>query len=167
MHAPSVVIDVFAVLLPGAIVAFLAKILLQALGHVPGSPAVSIVTKALVGDAGWVAFFVASYMLGHLIFSLSSRLDALYDGIRGQEQPTALLELVTRFCTKQEMSIEAALKGSEGERREIRTAVRGWPTIVRLLAYGGMSSSDRKGLGPTPSNSDPNPQPPKKGPIGA
>jgi len=71
------VIDVFAVLLPGALLAFVTKDM--ALAYVFGTilPPVRGVAQ------GWIAFIFASYLLGHFIFLVGSFLDrTVYDPYR-------------------------------------------------------------------------------------
>jgi hypothetical protein len=75
------VIDVFAVLLPGAILAFLG--LDFARDHVFGHVLPEIRGEA----AGWVAFGLASYLLGHFVFLAGSRVDRLYDRWRKRYHP--------------------------------------------------------------------------------
>jgi hypothetical protein len=55
------VVELFAVVIPGAIAAF-------AVAPVCGSIGLS-------GTRGWVAFFIAAYTLGHIAFYLSGRFD--------------------------------------------------------------------------------------------
>lgn len=63
------IIDFFAILLPGALLAFATKDL--ALTHIFGP-----VLPAIQGEAqGWAAFIFASYLLGHFMFLVGSYLD--------------------------------------------------------------------------------------------
>lgn len=65
------IIDFFAILLPGALLAFAAKDL--ALTHVFGP-----ILPVIKGEAqGWATFIFASYLLGHFTFLISSFLDEL------------------------------------------------------------------------------------------
>jgi hypothetical protein len=69
------VMDLFAILLPGAVLGFFF---------------VDLVEQPLLGDhpshvTEWVAFVVASYVLGHFLSLLGSYvLDALYDKLKGR-----------------------------------------------------------------------------------
>ncbi len=69
-------VDFFSVWLPGAILAYLLTISPPFGGYFrpPGSDG--------LGAEGWAVFLVASYLLGHFIFLLGSRLDVLYDHLR-------------------------------------------------------------------------------------
>ena len=70
------VIDFFAILLPGALLTYLLRIRLERL------PEVDLRIERLEGAKGWVAFLVASYFLGHLMFLIGSALDEVYDWLR-------------------------------------------------------------------------------------
>jgi hypothetical protein len=71
------VIDVFAILLPGSLLAFTVKDI--ATHHIFGP-----ILPVIQGEAqGWVAFIFATYLLGHFIFLIGSYLDkTLYDPYR-------------------------------------------------------------------------------------
>jgi ADP-ribose pyrophosphatase YjhB (NUDIX family) len=72
------VIDLFSVLLPGALLTFLMQ---SALGPLVFGDASY---QALTGVAGWLAFLFASYLLGQLVFMLGAWFfdDFVYDRIR-------------------------------------------------------------------------------------
>jgi hypothetical protein len=73
------VIDFFAILLPGAMLAFVFKDL--ALNHVFGTFLPSITGEA----QGWAAFLISSYLLGHFLHFAGSYLDtSLYDRYRAK-----------------------------------------------------------------------------------
>jgi hypothetical protein len=76
------VVDFFAVLLPGAVAAFFS--IGAALGYVRAHHEVfGPVPDNIWADArGWVAFALASYMLGQIIYLLGSFLDWVYDLVR-------------------------------------------------------------------------------------
>jgi 8-oxo-dGTP pyrophosphatase MutT (NUDIX family) len=74
------VLDFFSILLPGALLTFVLRIQIEGL-----SWAGPIIQK-LEGAKGWVAFLVASYLLGHLAFLLGSWLDEPYDWLRSRTQ---------------------------------------------------------------------------------
>jgi ADP-ribose pyrophosphatase YjhB (NUDIX family) len=68
-------IDFFSVLMPGAILTYLMKSFL-------GSRFLGNEYGGISGTEGWVVFLFSSYLLGHFIFLVGSRLDKLYDAIR-------------------------------------------------------------------------------------
>ena len=73
------VIDVFAVLLPGALVAAVALPALPEWFY--GSE--GIVRPPQAGAATWIAFLFAAYLAGHLLFLIGALLDSsLYDPLR-------------------------------------------------------------------------------------
>ena len=66
------IIDLFSILLPGAVIAYLAK--------QSGIVATMIPVEIGPGAEGWLAFFFASYMIGHLVFLAGAKLgDWVYD----------------------------------------------------------------------------------------
>jgi 8-oxo-dGTP pyrophosphatase MutT (NUDIX family) len=67
------VVDLFAILMPGALLAYIAK---------AGTPITFGGLTALGGTEGWAVFLFASYLLGHMIFLIGSWLDFAYDGLR-------------------------------------------------------------------------------------
>ncbi len=72
------VVDLFAIILPGAILtAFLAGAtpILDDLAAVDTLP-------ELTGTIGWVAFFFAAYTIGHFVFMVASQLDVIYEVYR-------------------------------------------------------------------------------------
>ena len=71
-------IDFFSILMPGALLAFVLRI------RIERWPELDQRLRTLDGPKGWVAFLVASYMLGHLVFLLGSWLDEAYDWLRGR-----------------------------------------------------------------------------------
>lgn len=75
------ILDFFAILLPGAVA---TAILAPRLGPVVLGPLVVVPTSEA---AGWVAFLICSYFLGHLIFLLGSYIDRAYDIIRKRLHP--------------------------------------------------------------------------------
>jgi len=75
------VIDLFAILLPGAIA---TAILAPRVGHLVLGPLVAVPTT----EAGnWAAFLTCAYFLGHLIFLAGSYLDRFYDLLRRRLNP--------------------------------------------------------------------------------
>ena len=70
------IIDLFSMLLPGAVIAYLAK--------QSGIVATMIPLEIGPGAEGWLAFFFASYLIGHLVFLAGAKLDDwLYDPLAG------------------------------------------------------------------------------------
>lgn len=82
--------DFFSILLPGALLTFLLKDEVRKTGWV--SEGLSHVNDA----KGWVAFLVASYLLGHFAFLIGSWLDELYDWLRRRTLNTQIKRLVLR-----------------------------------------------------------------------
>lgn len=75
------VLDVFAILLPGAIA---AAILTPRFGHLILGPLIA----APQSEAGiWATFLTCAYFLGHLIFLAGSYIDRLYDAVRRRLNP--------------------------------------------------------------------------------
>jgi 8-oxo-dGTP pyrophosphatase MutT (NUDIX family) len=71
------VIDLFSVVLPGAIATYLAK-------DEIGPAVLGADYRRLEGTEAWLAFFIAAYLIGHFIFFIGSRVvdDLLYGPIR-------------------------------------------------------------------------------------
>src|SRR3954468_18238255 len=75
------VLDVFAILLPGAIA---TAILAPRIGPLVFGPLIA----APSGEPGkWAAFLICSYFLGHLIFLLGSYVDRAYNTLRSRLNP--------------------------------------------------------------------------------
>lgn len=70
-------LDFFSVLLPGALLTYLLK-------NYMGPKLLDHSYSELVGAERWIAFLFCSYLLGHFIFLLGSRVldDHVYDRIR-------------------------------------------------------------------------------------
>ena len=68
--------DFFSILLPGAL---LSGVLLYEMST-PNHLGCKLPEVIVAG--GWVAFFLASYLFGHLLFLLGSWLDTFYDWVR-------------------------------------------------------------------------------------
>lgn len=83
-------IDFFSILLPGALLTFLLR------GEAERSMWVAERLPQLSGAKGWVAFLVASYLLGHFAFLLGSWLDELYDWLRRRTLNFQIRELARR-----------------------------------------------------------------------
>src|SRR5690349_12287163 len=81
------VLDFFAILLPGGVATWIMS------RYIPPD----VLRSALLfgeSDAGspdgirlGAAFLLASYVLGHLVFMIGSKLDAPYDSWRGRKKP--------------------------------------------------------------------------------
>ena len=69
------VIDLFSVLMPGALVAYVIKFEARQ----AGLPAP---TDTIAGTESWVVFVFASYLLGHLVFLLGATIDSAYEVLR-------------------------------------------------------------------------------------
>ena len=69
------VIDFFSILLPGVLLAFLARGWAEPI-------LAGVSNRPPRGTEGWIVFLVASYLLGHLAFLLGSQVDRLYDRLR-------------------------------------------------------------------------------------
>jgi len=70
------IVDLFAILLPGAVA---AALLLAAVGNdIPGE----IISLPDSTFGLWVAFIIAAYLIGHVIFLLGSFLDGRFESLR-------------------------------------------------------------------------------------
>lgn len=69
------VVDIFSILLPGAVVSWTAWLWL-------GDPKLLSNLRLEGGIAPWVAFVLASYAAGHLVFMLASLVDLSFDKFR-------------------------------------------------------------------------------------
>ena len=78
------VLDFFAVLMPGAVVTWLAAIHVSELGaYLDVTATENDASRAL----GWVLIFFASYVFGHFVFMVGSGFDRLYDRWRQWRHP--------------------------------------------------------------------------------
>ena len=75
------VLDLFGVLLPGAVAAALLE------PRIGGLIFGSLVSRPSSEPAQWAAFLLIAYFLGHLIFLLGSYLDPLYNKLRERFDP--------------------------------------------------------------------------------
>ncbi len=75
------VLDFFAILLPGAIA---TAILSQRLGPFIIGP---LIPSPASEAAGWTAFLICAYFLGHLIFLVGSYIDPFYNALRERFNP--------------------------------------------------------------------------------
>ena len=78
--------DFFSILLPGALLTYLT------MGEWGGALLGARFTQ-LTGAEAWAAFFVASYLFGHLVFLLGSMLDPVYGLLRGLTLNTQIKRL--------------------------------------------------------------------------
>ena len=77
------VVDLFAILLPGAVLAAL-------LGNVGYERLIGDLLPTLTTDAAkWLAFAIASYFLGHFLVLIGAAFDPLYDRVRQWKIPLA------------------------------------------------------------------------------
>lgn len=82
--------EFFSILLPGALLTYL-------LLHTHGPVTIpSAAYKDLAGPKGWMAMFVASYLLGHIAFLLGALLDWPYDTLRRRTLNHQLRQLALR-----------------------------------------------------------------------
>jgi ADP-ribose pyrophosphatase YjhB (NUDIX family) len=81
--------EFFSILLPGALLTYL---LMEEAGPVAMGDRYAEINRV----EGWVAFAVASYLLGHLIFLLSSWLDEFYDWARRRTVNSQITNLSRR-----------------------------------------------------------------------
>lgn len=70
------IVDFFSIILPGAVITYLAKNDLQV--FLTGR----VLPRSMEPSEGWAVFLFVSYLLGHFIFLIGSRLDTTYDRIR-------------------------------------------------------------------------------------
>ncbi len=125
------VIDLFAILLPGAVLTFVAQRVLSPLALMVDASVLS--PFKLEHEAGWVAFFAASYLLGHLLFSASAKLDTLYDKEREDHKP-ALTLLATQVRDRYLDRAKKWLGTKPTDPKRDRPAPRHWVWLVGLLA---------------------------------
>lgn len=83
-------IDFFSILMPGALLTFLLKTHTAVMTWPP------LQSQPLDGVKGWIAFLVASYLLGHFAFLLGSWLDELYDWLRRRTLDQQIKQIVRR-----------------------------------------------------------------------
>jgi hypothetical protein len=86
-HAILELMQILEILLPGALVSFAVRPF--AMTHVFGAKSL---LPAVESEAqGWVVFFFAAYLIGHLIFLLASFLDeTVYDPVRRKWKPVEM-----------------------------------------------------------------------------
>lgn len=82
--------DFFSILMPGALLTFLLKTHTTVMTWPP------LQSQPLDGAKGWIAFLVASYLLGHFAFLLGSWLDELYDWLRRRTLDQQIKQIVRR-----------------------------------------------------------------------
>jgi 8-oxo-dGTP pyrophosphatase MutT (NUDIX family) len=82
--------DFFSILLPGALLTFLLKT------HTGVMSWSALQSQSLDGAKGWIAFLVASYLLGHFAFLLGSWLDEFYDWLRRRTLDEQIKQIVRR-----------------------------------------------------------------------
>lgn len=119
------VLDVFAILLPGALATWLV------LHYIPPSALRDALSFGAEGPGGrtdpneWVAvaaFVIASYVLGHFVFMFGSGLDTSYDHWRKRAKPTTR-DATFRAANALQKSLTPNLVGGE------------WTTLKWARAY--------------------------------
>ena len=123
------VTDLFAVFLPGAVLAYLSyRVLLRLF---PDS-SVAVLVRGLESTPSWIALFVGAYLLGHILFSFSARLDDAYDNKwRASRIQSELGKLVHRVRLHQLAVVGARFP--EGEQEPLDDQPRKLPPWVRLV----------------------------------
>ena len=82
--------DFFSILMPGALLTFLLKTHTTVMTWPP------LQSQPLDGPKGWIAFLVASYLLGHFAFLLGSWLDEFYDWLRRRTLDKQITQVLQR-----------------------------------------------------------------------
>ena len=97
------VTEFFSILLPGAAMGFIAC---QVASHVdiPADHVLSSLLK-MTDTPGWIAFLVASYVLGHVVASLGAQLDPLYDARKAKHRDRALATMADITARKFEKRV--------------------------------------------------------------
>jgi len=146
------VTDLFAVLLPGAVFAFMGiEILSRSDVAIPPGHTLAHLL-ALQGTAGWLAFGAISYIAGHFIASLGARLDVLYDARRGAHGDPDLLDhadaIRLRYTTAVRTQLSADVQTVVDARRAKTPGARTYRPfawIVNLLLLGAPWPTENKG----------------------
>lgn len=123
------VIDFFAVILPGTLIAFLMLDFAK-------TNLFGLVLPAINSEIqGWSVFIFASYLLGHLVFLLGAFLDPVYDRVyvkRKRRNGDNLLDYATSVKNE-----------SLGKNRQITNTLQWASAIVRLESPNASIEIDR------------------------
>jgi hypothetical protein len=138
--------DLFAILLPGAGLAFIAMFW-AALVDIP-SDHVLHALLSLNGAGAWAAFFVTAYVLGHLVASMGSKLDTLYDRRKGVVRNQALMKVVDRalemFLVQVAPSVEGTPKSPDPTKPVARQPAWWLKPINAVLVRGTWGTEPRR-----------------------
>lgn len=104
------VIDLFAVVLPGTIAAFLFDDTIAKWGWQLG------LRIPPDGAMRWLAFIVTAYVLGHVIFLLGAYLDRVYEYVRGVEEPFEGMSKVSQADPKK--AAKAVARQAKREKKD-------------------------------------------------
>jgi hypothetical protein len=130
------VVDLFAVLLPGAILAFLTNYALLRFGPYFGHDLVRDLDRDLDGTSRAFAFFLESYLFGHFVYGLSSPLDDLYDRLRNDAGTTKLYDRVTQIRGKHVRAADAAVATETIDKWPDPKSLHRWPRAIAWLTQG-------------------------------
>jgi hypothetical protein len=130
------VVDLFAVLLPGAILAFLTNYALLRFGPYFGHDLVRDIDHNLDGTGRAFAFFLESYLFGHFVYGLSSPLDNLYDRLRNEAGTTKLYDLVTQIRGKHARAAHEAVATETIDKWPDPKSLDRWTRAIAWLTQG-------------------------------
>jgi hypothetical protein len=134
------VTEFFSILLPGAAITFIAYVWLKDI--VPEAHVLRVLL-GLKDVSGWVAFAVVSYVTGHVVVSLGTHLDPLYDARRANHRNKTLLELTTaRLTTFLEEAGPTAATIRELRERPPTWFARSVDWLFLRAAWGGKAPVD-------------------------
>jgi hypothetical protein len=128
------VLDFFAVLLPGSLIAWLAT------QYVPADSLRRALSPGLGGDPDSIviatALLLSSYLFGHLVFMAGAKLDILYDSWRRR---TKRLDTDKAFLAARQLQTELTRNMVGGEFSTLKWA----KTYVQVKAPGARVEIDR------------------------
>lgn len=126
------VTELFSILLPGAAIAFIALFWgVRAHDYIPSDHLLASLLD-LNSAAGWAAFLVLSYILGHVVASLGPNLDVLYDERKGSHRNQALRELADRRLGD---FVQRVTPPDAQAARKVAPERRGWLAQVVVLLF--------------------------------
>lgn len=135
------VVDLFAVVLPGAIFTFIAA---RALSLLPDGAALGVL-RHLEGATAGLAFAVSAYLLGHIIFSVGSQLDDVYDWLRSDAPRDPLYEAVAALRDQHARALSEGMPVNVlAPARRGGSRPRGWLRLVAWLTRGSWSAAPRQ-----------------------